>query len=234
MFAMASASVNPASGDSTAPLFGPGLGETQRAILLLLKRLGPATQADVGREVLYAPATLREHLRTLTSHGFVERQGCRRGRRGRPEVVYALTRRGEALFPHGEAAVLRDLVRHLAERGHADWVDRFFAERGAARPDALARVHGLSGAARFAEVARILSEKGFMAVVDGTPSEPTLRLCHCPIRELADVTRAPCRYEQALIAELLELPLDRTASVVEGQASCMYREARRAEASVSV
>src|SRR5512143_3113231 len=113
----------------TAPLFGPGLGDTQRSILLLLKRLGPVTQAEVGRHLPFAPATLREHLRTLTAHGLVERQGSRRGKRGRPEVVYALTRRGDALFPHGEAAVLRDLVVQLAEDGHLQLLERFLARR---------------------------------------------------------------------------------------------------------
>jgi predicted ArsR family transcriptional regulator len=222
---MESASAN-TSGASTAPLFGPGLGETQRAIILLLKRLGPATQAEVGRQLPFAPATLREHLRTLTAHGFVERQGSRRGKRGRPEVVYALTRRGDALFPHGDAAVLRDLVSHLGAHGHIDLLEQFFAERVAARrPVALARVYGLSGAARFTEVARILAEGGFMVQVDGAPAEPTLRICHCPIRDLVDVTQVPCRHEQALIAELLGLPLERVESLLEGRASCLYREA---------
>jgi predicted ArsR family transcriptional regulator len=222
---MESASANNTEG-STAPLFGPGLGETQRAILLLLKRLGPATQAEVGRELPFAPATLREHLRTLTAHAFVLRQGSRRGKRGRPEVVYALTRRGDALFPHGEAAVLRDLVMHLAEHGHFELLEQFFAARVATRrPAALARVRGLSGAARFTEVAQILADEGFMAQVDGTPAAPTLRICHCPIRDLVDVTQAPCRYEQALIAELLGQPLERIEHQPEGRASCLYRVA---------
>lgn len=226
VFAMETASANTTSEGSTAPLFGPGLGETQRAILLSLKRLGPATQAQVGHDLRFAAATLREHLRTLTVHGFVERQGSRRGKRGRPEIVYALTRRGDALFPHREAGVLRELVARLVELGHAELLDRFFAARVAAqRPAALARVRGLSGAARFAEVARILSDEGFMAQTGGTAAEPTLRLCHCPFRELVAVTRAPCRYEQALIAELLERPLERLEYLPDGQASCSFREA---------
>ncbi|HEY6059586.1 MAG TPA: MarR family transcriptional regulator [Gemmatimonadales bacterium] len=222
---MESASAN-TSAATTAPLFGPGLGETQRSILLLLKQLGPATQAEVGRQLPFAPATLREHLRTLTAHGLVQRQGSRRGKRGRPEVIYALTRRGDALFPHGEAAVLRDLVVHLAKHGHLELIEQFFAERAAVRrPAALARVCELIGAARFTEVARILADEGFMAQVDGTLGEPTLRICHCPIRDLVDVTQAPCRYEQALIAELLGQSLERIEYLPEGRASCLYREA---------
>lgn len=222
---MESTSVN-ISGAPDAPLFGPGLGETQRAILLFLKRLGPATQSEVGRQLPYAPATLREHLRTLTAHGFVERQGNRRGKRGRPEVMYALTRRGDALFPHGEAAVLRDLVMHLAEHEHSEILERFFAGRIAARrPAALARMRGLSGADRFAEVARILTEEGYMAQVEGTAAGPALRICHCPIRDLVDLTETPCRHEQAWIAELLGQSLERIEYLPDGRAACLFREA---------
>jgi predicted ArsR family transcriptional regulator len=223
---MESASANTAIAASTAPLFGPGLGESQRAILLSLKRLGPATQAQVGQELDYAPATLREHLRTLTAHGIVERRGSRHGKRGRPEVVYALTQRGNTLFPQRESGVLCELVVHLLDLGHAKLLEQFFAARVAARrPAALARVRGLRGADRFQEVARILSEEGFMALVGGTPAEPALRLCHCPIRDLVAVTPVPCRYEQALIGELLDRPLQRIEYLPDGQASCSYRAA---------
>lgn len=224
---MESASANTTTPPSAAPLFGPGLGETQRAILLSLKRLGPATQAQVGQDLPFSPATLREHLRTLTVHGFVERRGSRHGKRGRPEVVYALTRRADTLFPHRESAVLCELVAHLLDLGHADLLERFFAARVAAwRPAALARVRGLRGIERFHEVARILSAEGFMTLVGGTPAAPTLRLCHCPFRDLVAVTPIPCRYERALIADLLGRPLDRTEYLPDGQASCSYVETK--------
>lgn len=200
----------------------PGLGETQRALLIALKRLGPATQAEVGRELDYAPATLREHLQALAAHALVERRGTRRAKRGRPEVVYALTPQGESLFPRREATVLRELVDYLGRRGHARLLDAFFAARvKARRADAHARVKSLRGTARVAEVARIFSDEGYMAVVGGTPAQPTLRLCHCPIRDLVAVTRTPCRHEQALMADLLG-PLERTEYMPDGQHSCSY------------
>jgi predicted ArsR family transcriptional regulator len=220
---MESASANTAIPAPATALFGPGLGEAQQAILLSLKRLGPATQAEIGLELDYAPATVREHLRTLTAHGLVERRGSRHGKRGRPEVVYGMTRRGDACFPQRESAVLGELVAHLLELGHGALLERFFAARVAARrPAALKRVQGLHGVERFQEVARILSEEGFMALVGGTTAEPTLRLCHCPIRDLVAVTPLPCRYEQALIGELLDRPLTRLEYVPDGQASCSY------------
>ena len=206
-----------------APLSGLGLGETQQAVLLALKRLGRATQAEVAEEVPFAPATLREHLQSLVARGLVQRCGSRRAKPGRPEVVYALTDRGNALFPSRAPEMLRDLVAHLLETGHSRLLRRFFEQRVAARrPAALARLHGLTGRARAEEVARILSEEGFMALVGGTAAEPTVRLCHCPIQDVVSVTRLPCRYEQELIAQLLQRPLHRLEYIPDGDTSCSY------------
>ena len=206
-----------------APLTGLGLGDTQQAVLLALKRLGAATQADVAREVPFAPATLREHLQSLVGRGLVQRLGSRHSKPGRPQVLYALTERANALFPSRTAEVLRELIVHLIDTGHAGLLEEFFEQRVAARrPAALARVHPLSGVARTQEVARILSEEGFMALVGGTAQQPTLRLCHCPLRDIVSITRLPCRFEQQLIAELLERPLHRLEYIPDGDTSCSY------------
>src|SRR5581483_7299240 len=49
-----------------ALLFGPGLGDTQRGLLVALKRRGVATLAELARSVRVAPATVREHLQALS------------------------------------------------------------------------------------------------------------------------------------------------------------------------
>jgi predicted ArsR family transcriptional regulator len=208
-----------------APLSGLGLGDTQRAVLLVLKRLGNATQSQVAREVPFAPATLREHLQSLVASGLVQRRGSRHGKPGRPEVVYALTDRGDALFPNRSPQVLRELIGHLTEQGYTRVLRRFFERRVAARRDAaVARVSGLSGSARVQEVARILSEEGFMAQVGTSPREPMLRLCHCPIRDVVSITRTPCQFEQQLIAELLGHQVYRLEYMPNGDASCSYSD----------
>lgn len=203
--------------------FGPGLGDTQRALLLGLKRLGPATQAELSREVPFTPATLREHLHALGALGLIRREGVRRGKPGRPEVVFALTPAGESLFPRREAELLRALVTYLVAAGHADVIDAFWAADVAVRrPAALARVRSLRGAARFAEVARMLSEQGFMAQVRGIGRHRTLRLCHCPIAAVVAVTQVPCRHEECLVGELLGGQVTRTEYLPDGQGSCSY------------
>jgi predicted ArsR family transcriptional regulator len=208
----------------TPDLFGPGLGEAQRRILLVVKRRGTATLAEVGEELDYAPATLREHAQVLVTRGLLERRGTRRAGPGRPHVIYGLARDGEALFPRREGELLRELVRFLIDQGHRGLLVRFFAARVTARRgNARERVAGRSGSDRLAEIARMLSEDGYMAeVVRLEDGRPSLRLAHCPIADVVAVTDLPCQAEEKFVTDLLGERLDRIEYMPEGCSACTY------------
>lgn len=205
----------------------PGLGETQRAILDLLKRRGSATIPQLAAELGLNIETVREHLRTLSAHALVRREGSLRSGPGRPEIVYALTSESETLFPRREGEVLRELATYLKETGNERLL-REFIEQGIARrrDEALARVAHLEGRERLEAVAKILTELGFMAQVEDSGDTPKLRLCHCPLRALVDVTRIPCVAEIGLIGELLGDRLARLSYIPAGAPSCSYEVER--------
>lgn len=204
----------------------PEVGASQLELLRVLKRRGPSTIVEIGAALRLAKETLREHLKALVWRGLVVRRGARRGRPGRPEIVYALAPSAEAFFPRRESAVLTDLVRHLLAAGREEELRTFFGERAARRRDAArSRLEGLRGRRRVEEVARILTEEGYMAEVetDAAGRARGLRLCHCPISDLVAISPAPCGAELAFVRELLGRPLARTAYLPEGDPSCSYR-----------
>ncbi|MEX0979825.1 MAG: hypothetical protein WDZ89_01955, partial [Gemmatimonadota bacterium] len=129
-----------------------------------------------------------------------------------------------SLFPRREGEVLRALATHLRESGQEsllrEFFDGFIGER---RAESMARVAHLEGRERLDEVARILTELGFMALVEESPDGPKLRLCHCPLRELVEVTKIPCRAEIGFVTELLGERLTRVSYIPAGDASCSYR-----------
>lgn len=202
----------------------PGLGETARAILDLLKRRGNATTPQLAAELKLNIETIRNHLKTLTGHALVRRAGSLKSGPGRPEIVYGLTPEAETLFPRREGEILQELAGFLKDSGN-ERILRDFIEDGIARrrTRALARVAHLEGRERLEEVARILSELGFMAQVEQQEDETSLRLCHCPLRALVDVTRTPCVSEIRLIGELLGDRLTRLSYIPAGAHSCSYR-----------
>lgn len=219
------------SSNTAAGTSMPGLSESQRGLLHVLKRLGTATTPVLAEEVGLNVETVRHHLKRLEELQLVQRAGRRRSGPGRPEVVHALTTNAELLFPRREGEVLRALVEHLKSTGNEQMFESFFSSYiDGRRPHALARVSRLEGRARVEEVARILTELGFMAVAEGAGkdgerdggSRTSLRLCHCPLRDLVDATSIPCRVEMHFVSELLGSAPTRLSYIPAGASSCSY------------
>lgn len=201
-----------------------GLGDTQRRVLELLKRRGEQSVGELAGALELAAETVRGHMNALAGRGLAVRSGRRKVGPGRPEVLYRLTPEAEGLFPVEEPGLLRDLTRYLIDGGHEPVLEAFFRDRVATRREAADdRLEGLRGRERLVEVAAILSEEGFMAeVVEEEGSEPRLRLCHCPLKEMVAVSRLPCMAEEAWIRELLGEELARRSWMPEGDRTCTY------------
>lgn len=204
----------------------PSLPEgTPGKVLDHLKRSGPSSIPDLARAFALSPESVRAHVTALSGAGLVESSSTRSHGRGRPERVWSLTRDAERLFPRREGELLRGLATHLRETGQEGvliaFLERFAADRTAA---AAARLEGLEGDDRLREVARILTEEGYMAEIQpGTNgSPPRLRLCHCPVRELVDVSRAPCRAEIGFVRSLVGTGMARVEYIPDGGAACAY------------
>lgn len=210
----------------------PGLGETQRRLLLALKRHGPATTGELAEGFELATGTLREHLKSLEARRLIERAGSRRHGPGRPHVVYALTDSGEALFPSRESELLVDLVGFLLGSDRPEMIDEFF-ERRVEETYAVdgPRLDGMSLDEREEEALRILGEAGFMPELEVDPEtgETILRLCNCPLKSVISVTRRPCVAEEKYVSRLVDGRLERFEYMPDGDDSCSYRVLRDSE-----
>ena len=202
----------------------PELNTTQRTILDLLKHDGSSTVPRLAVALDLNVETVRGHVSGLERMQLVHRQGRIADGPGRPEILFTLSAAAERLFPRGEADVLKRLAEHLRRSGNQDVLDDFFDEWIRERREAaMARVSGLEGTERLEEVAAILSELGFMAVVSGADDSADLRLCHCPLRGLVEATTTPCRAEIDLVQALLGRELTRLSYIPAGDVSCSYR-----------
>jgi predicted ArsR family transcriptional regulator len=205
-------------------MIGSGLGASREGILEHLKRRGastiPAIAVDVGLNV----ETVRAHMRVLDGEGLVQRGGSRPKGPGRPEIVYALTAAAESLFPNRDGELLFQLADYVRTSDRPELLREFFAERVARRRrEAGRRLEGLEGDDRLEEVARILSEDGFMAEIDRDDAgRRLLRLCHCPMPHLVAATRVPCREELRFVREMLGESLARVSYIPAGDAACCY------------
>lgn len=210
----------------------PGLGETQRRLLLLLKRRGPSTTAELAAEFELATGTLREHLNSLDARRLIERAGTRRHGPGRPRVLYRLSEAGEALFPSNEAGLLVELVKFLVSSTGDAVVDEFFRERTQhASAEVAQRLEGMTAEERESEAVEILKRAGFMPELrrDEAAGESIIQLCNCPLKSVIAVTRRPCAAEEHFVARLVGGEIERFSYLPDGDDSCSYRIHRPAE-----
>ena len=132
--------------------------------------------------------------------------------------------------PRREGEVLRQLAAHLLAGEASEALASFFRRRVAAvGEEALRRVTDLEGRERLEAVAELLSEEGFMARVrEGDDGRSRLVLHHCPLRELVEATRLPCRAELGWVGEAVGAPLERESWMPEGDRTCAYAVGRPA------
>ena len=201
----------------------PGLGQTQRQLLQLLKRRGPSTTSELAESFDLASGTLREHLKALEARRLLERVGTRREGPGRPHFIYGLTDAGQALFPQGK---LGSVLLAVSATDGSELLERFFEQRvDAIYSEAAGRIEKMVAEERRNEAVQLLADAGFMPQIDTDrkTGEEVIRLCNCPLKSVIAVTRGPCQAEERLVSQLLDARLERITYMPDGDDSCTYR-----------
>ena len=185
----------------------------RQKVLGYLNKNRTASAREISRALKMSAATVRHHLRVLTSDGRLEVSFVRgREGRGRPEKVYSLPR---AALGHNLSA-LGDAV--LSEAG------------GTVHMDALAR--RLAGESRFANqpvakrlnlTVEKLNQMNYHARWEAGPQGPRLIFGHCPYAAIIEKHPELCQMDEELLNQLMG---DTAAQVFkigkDGSAVCVF------------
>lgn len=165
----------------------------RQKVLTYLTKTRTASAREIARGLKMSPATVRHHLRLLTSDGRLEISSVRgREGRGRPEKVYALPRAalGDNLSALGEAV--------LAEAGDSVRMEAL-AKRLAGDADFL----GQPIAKRLNLTVEKMNEMNYHARWEAGPQGPRLIFGHCPYAALIEKHPELCKMDESLIEELM-------------------------------
>lgn len=223
-----SASASPAR---EAAAIGAGRGDisaergTRARVARLILEHGPVTAAALGERLGLTPAAVRRHLDALLADGMIEPRTARpRGQRGRgrPAKMFAITDAGRSAFVHAYDDLAGSALRFLAERLGGEAVSEF----------ARAQVSGLVGRLetlmrevpaeqRVRVLAEALSTEGYAASATAT-GKGGEQLCqhHCPVAHVAAAFPQLCEAETEAFARLLGTPVQRLATIANGDGVC--------------
>lgn len=195
-------------------------------LLVLLKRRGRSTAADLAKLLGITGEAVRQQLARLAAEDLVQATAEARGV-GRPAQVWSLTPAANNRFPDTHAELTAQLIQTLRKTLGEAALDRVIAarERDLCRSytAALAEATGLKE--RVARLAQIRSTEGYMA--EWEADGPGFRLIenHCPICMATAACMNLCRAELNLFRKVLGpgAAVNREEHIFSGARRCTYR-----------
>ena len=169
----------------------------RQKVLTYLTKNRTGSAREIARSLRMSPATVRHHLRVLSSDGRLEIESVRgRDRRGRPEKVYSLPRAtwGDNLSALGDALLT--------------------VSGSKVKMDALAK--GLVGDADFASqpiakrlnlVVEKLNQMNYHAGWEAGAEGPQIRFGHCPYAAIVGKHPVLCEMDTSLISQVISRPV---------------------------
>lgn len=199
---------------------------TKHRLLELLRRSGPQTVQDLAAGLGVSVPGARRHLTDLQDQGLIEARTERPGGRGRPQHVFLLTERGEAVFPRTYSALCMDVLRHVealyGQEAVLNVLDARSAELTARLGEELPA--GLPLAERVQGLTAWLTASGFDAVAEeNVDGSWTVVERNCPNLTVARQYPQLCQSELTLFVGVLGVPVTRSTRISCGQGHCRYR-----------
>jgi predicted ArsR family transcriptional regulator len=178
-------------------------GETQGTLLGLLRREDRSI-TDLAEALGLSDNAVRTHIAGLERDGLVKPVGSRRDTGGKPARVYALTRKGDELFPKAYAIVLGELAGEIARQEGTERVLELMRAVGR-RIGAGAGAGGL--AQRVALAADALRGLGGDLEVAPDGEHWFLQGFGCPLSQVTGPHPEVCELARALVEEITGRPV---------------------------
>ncbi len=199
------------------------ISAAERRVLAYLKRAGRCEVKAIARSLRVTAVAVRHHLAVLEKAGLVRTTLERRGV-GRPRYVYSLGASADAFFPKEYGTLASNLIRAITELDGEAKVARVFEHmKEAAVARYSARMAGKPLRRRVAEMAKIMTEAGYMAEWKQL-DQRTFRITehNCAIACVARQCQHACVCELATFQELLQAAVSREEHIVAGDPCCRY------------
>ena len=201
-----------------------GFSATKKRVLLLLKRGGSASLADLAGALRISKMATLKHMNGLEAKGLVERF-FPPGGRGRPRVFFKLTTRARSLFPaayaHMTETALKFIEKRLGRKAVEDMLKQRAQEVYERHRGDLESGGDLRG--RVERLAEIRDEDGYMAELASARKNTFELLEHnCPVFAVADKYWEACAVERDLFQKLLRADVETSHRVVAGDPVCRF------------
>jgi predicted ArsR family transcriptional regulator len=200
------------------------LPDTRRKVLECLKQEGPLTAEALGKLLNITSMGARQQLHALERDGLVEHQ-TKQKEMGRPGYHYALTSRGDELFPRTYPQMANSLLETVRMLDGEKGLDRLFRKRTETlSAQYRSRMVNKNLEEKVKELAAIRSEEGYMADWQKINKNTfRLREKNCAICQIASQCTQACTFELDLFRKVLPTTdISRETHILQGDRNCTY------------
>ncbi|KAF0108807.1 MAG: hypothetical protein FD146_693 [Anaerolineaceae bacterium] len=186
---------------------------TRLRILDHIRRHQTASVRELSRSLGMTGANIRHHLAVLESNDLIEMVSQRREGRGRPRMVYGLSRHalGDGL-DELSAALLGEWQAGLPERereaGLRSLAGRMGAGFAGERAGPLPK--------RLTDAVRYLNQGHYQARWEAGAAGPRVILGHCPFSAIIEEHPELCRVDAFLLEGCVGQPVEQSAKLEQG------------------
>lgn len=194
---------------------------TRERVLELLRLKGGQTVEDLSTTLKLTRTAITTQLAVLQAEGLVRRQGFQPGPR-RPSILYELTPMADRLFPKAYdefASALLEEIKNEKPNHLRRYLQRI-ADRWIARD--LPSLEGFRGHDRFERAKDILTQRGFIPVLEQTSDGYLLREHNCPLMQVAVAHQEICDMVHQWLEALFNARLNRVHCLRQGDPASTY------------
>jgi predicted ArsR family transcriptional regulator len=174
-------------------------GETRAQLLGLLRR-SRQTITTLAHALGVTDNAVRSHMAGLERDGLVKQVSVQRETGGKPARVYALTPKGEELFPKGYALVLGELVEEIGKLDGPEHAMALLRAVGKRLGSSAAAPQDRDG--RIAMAAEALRGLGGDVEIQRSEHGYVLQGYGCPLSSVTAKHPQVCGLAQALVEEI--------------------------------
>ncbi len=199
------------------------ISAAERRVLAYLKLVGRCEVKAIAHSLQVTAMAVRHHLAVLQKAGLVQTTLERRGV-GRPHYVCSLSASANAFFPKEYGTLASSLIRAIAELDGESKLARIFEHmKEAAIARHSSRMAGKPLRRRVAEMAKIMTEAGYMAEWEQLDYRTFQITEHnCAIACVAQQCQHACVCELSMFRELLQTAVSRQEHIAAGDHCCRY------------
>lgn len=197
---------------------------TRERILNILKQRGEATVNELSDELELTTVTIRHHLDTLRTEGFIAAPFVRhRKAPGRPQHVYTLTDDAGVLFPRKYQELANLLLEEMESFLSPEEMDQIMERIGEQTAARVTFPDGVAFEDRLTTIVDFMDDEGYMASwFQRADDTYEIRVANCPYEKVARRHGEICTMDWTFLSRLLGPSLECVDESAHSEHHCTY------------